>query len=205
VLRRFGFAALAAALVAPVVITTPAHAPVLFSCSAASGTGSFSPGLGHAPTAQTWAAAIDISGCSNTHTGTVLAGIEPFGLSPITSYASRPLGCPEELGGAAGNNYPDQTPILVGAAGDSFHIVWSPGPDSFGIAKLKASASYSQWKLVFSISAGKFAPPSGQKTRMKGSLSWTPGDSFDCTGDSNRIGSFDLVLPTGGSLIVKQE
>ena len=65
---------------------------------------------------------MDISGCSNGNSGTA-------SIIDIRSYGPRPLGCPVSLGGAAGNDYADTTPILVGAT-LSMTIDWASGPNS---------------------------------------------------------------------------
>jgi hypothetical protein len=60
---------------------------------------------------------IVIDDCSNGNSGTA-------SIVDIRSYGSRPLGCPVALGGAAGNDYPDTTPILVGGT-SSMIIDWA--------------------------------------------------------------------------------
>jgi hypothetical protein len=82
-------------------------------------------------------------------------------------------------------------------------IVWASGPDSYGVAKVKASANVGEVKIVDSITSGQYAPPPGQKTKLKGSVSFSPNDSHDCAGDSDRIESTNFT--NVGDLIVKRE
>jgi hypothetical protein len=207
--RRFVVASMAAAIAAgwaaPMVTVAPASAAVLFGCSSVpSGAAVLSPGLGHTPTAQNVSASFSIGGCSNGQTGSVLVG-SANGLSAVTTYAARPLGCPTYLGGA-GPDYADQTPVLIGG-NPSFSVDWAAGADSTGVAKVKSrgTAPPARGRIVFSITAGQYAPPAGQKTKIKGTLQFTPFDSFDCTGDFNRIEVVTLSLESGGSLIVQQQ
>jgi hypothetical protein len=203
--RRFAAVALAAALCAPMAaIAPPAEAAVLFSCGAIDD-GSFAdlaPGLHHDQMAQTdISGAVFASSCSNGETAAVFFGTW-VGLSAVTSYASRPLGCAVASGGA-GPDYADQTPILLGPNDPSFSVNWGLGGNSSGVAKLKSAgpAASSSWKIAFNLTAGKYAPPPGQKTKIKGSVNWTPFDSFVCTDNSDPIESVDIV---SGSVIVKQ-
>jgi hypothetical protein len=200
-LRRFWFVSLATAIAAPFLAIAPASAVVLFSCNSVSGAASFTPGLGHTQTAQTLSATAVLSGCSNEQTATIAVGSES-GLDTVATLPETPLGCPESTGGA-GPDYANQTPVLVG--GDpSFSITWSIGPPSTGIAKLKAAGpgqtNDTMAKVVFTITAGQYAPPSGQQTKLKGLISFSATDSYTCGDDSDPIGSTSFT----GYLFVKQ-
>jgi Tol biopolymer transport system component len=128
----------------------------------------------------------EISGCSNGQTGTAA-------IVDIHSFPPRPLGCPTSLGGAAGNDYPDTTAILVGA-NPSLEIDWASGPNSYGVAAAKAGPTGTQWRFRLTITAGPGhdtpatnqylpAPGSGStKTRLQGRLDVGALDSFDCSG-----------------------
>jgi Tol biopolymer transport system component len=127
-----------------------------------------------------------ISGCSNGNSGTA-------SIVDIRSYGPRPLGCPTSFGGAAGNDYPDTTPILVGGT-LSMTIDWASGPNSYGVAAAKAGPTGTQWRLRLAITAspGRDTPATNQylpaagsgatKTRLQGKLDVNALDSFDCTG-----------------------
>jgi hypothetical protein len=199
--RRFAAAALAAVTAAPAFSAGPAAAAVLFSCVSASGSTSMTPGLGHNQTAQTASALASIGSCSNGRTGSIGLGAGA-GLEVVASFPSRPLGCPE-AGGGAGPDYADQTPLLLGND-PSFSIAWDVGGSSTGIAKVKSAGpvDFTTVKIVLSITAGQFAPPVGQKTKVKGPVTLAPADSFTCADDSDPISSFTFV--NSDSLIVKQ-
>jgi hypothetical protein len=149
---------------------------------------------------------IDISGCSNGQSGTTA-------IIDARSFASRPLGCPVSLGGALGNDYADQTPVLLGS-NPSLRIDWASGPDSFGVAKIKMGTTGTEWRVVLSIQASgghstpatnQYLPASGSgftKTKLKGRLDWSALDSFNCTsGTADPISWLDLV--NNGGFIVK--
>jgi hypothetical protein len=131
------------------------------------------------------ATSVDIAGCTNGQTGTV-------SIRDIRSYDPRPLGCPVSLGGAAGNDYADTTPILVGAT-LSMEIDWASGPNSYGVAAVKAGPTSSRWRVRFAITASpghdtpttnQYLPAAGSgatKTRLQGKLDWSALDSFNCT------------------------
>jgi hypothetical protein len=149
---------------------------------------------------------VSISGCSNGNSGIA-------SMVDVRSYAPRPLGCPVALGGAAGNDYPDRTPVLLGS-NPSLRIDWATGPDSFGVAKLKMGTNSTQWRAVLAIQASpghstpatnQYLPASGSgftKTKLKGRIDWSPLDSFNCaTGKADPISWLDLV--NNGSFIVK--
>ena len=207
-LRRVIVAAFAAAIVAPAFAVPPASAVVLFSCTGFSATSFLNPGLGNtqADQAMEMIGSSTISSCSNGRTGTIQVG-GGTGLSQAFSFPPKPLGCPVALGGAAGNDYPNQTPILLGAD-PSFKIDWNAGTDSVGITKVKSAGpgtpSLQQFRLVFVISAGQFVAPSGQKTKVKGLVNWVAGDTFNCANNSNRITQLNLSLPGGGAMIAQQ-
>jgi hypothetical protein len=112
------------------------------------------------------------------------------------------LGCPEALGGAAGNDYPDQTPILIGTD-PAFGMTWASGPYSTGIAKVKASATTGQVRIVFVITGGQYAGTAGHKTKLKGIVGFTPSDTYTCADDSDPIEATDIA--SVGSLIIKRE
>jgi hypothetical protein len=202
-LRRLVLAGLAVILAAPIFVIPPASATVLFTCPSGGFNIKLTPGLGHSQTAQTVKGRLDWDGgfstCSNGQYGNMNLGRVP--LNPLASYPPRPLGCPVSWGGA-GPDYPDQTPILLGAD-PSFEIDWISGPNSTGTAKLKASAVGGQWKIQFSITSGQYSPPSGQKTQVKGTFAVVPIDAYTCADDSDRITK--LNLNNIGDVIVKQE
>jgi hypothetical protein len=174
---------------------------IFFSCSSMSGSNTFTPGLGHTKAAQTVVGMGAIAGCSNGQSGSLdFSG--GGGLNPLTTYPPRPIGCPEALGGASGNDYADQTPILIGAE-PSFRIFsWSSGAESVGIAKMKASA-VNQVKIVFVITGGQYAGIAGTKTKLKGTIEFTPTDTYDCGTDADRIEATNFG--NVGNVIVKRE
>jgi hypothetical protein len=147
-----------------------------------------------------------IGDCSNGQSSTA-------SVVDLRSYGARPLGCPVSLGGAPGNDYPDQTPVLLGA-NPSLRIDWSTGPDSFGVAKLKMGTTGTQWRAVLAIqtspghdtpATNQYLPASGSgftKTTLKGRIDWSGLDSFDCTsGTADPLSWLDLV--NNGGFIVK--
>jgi Tol biopolymer transport system component len=149
-----------------------------------------------------------IGDCSNGQTGTV-------SVVELRSYGARPLGCPVSLGGAAGNDYPDQTPVLLGT-NPSLRIDWASGPDSFGVAKLKMGTTGTQWRAVLAIQASpghttpatnQYLPAAGSgltKTKLKGRIDWSALDSFDCTsGTADPLSWLDLV--NNGAWIAKNQ
>jgi Tol biopolymer transport system component len=131
------------------------------------------------------ATSIDVAGCSNGNSGI-------GSIVDIRSYDPRPLGCPVSLGGAAGNDYPDTTPILVGP-NPRLVIDWASGPNSYGIAAVKAGPTPTQWRVRFTITAspGHDNPATNQylpaadsgasKTRLQGKFDVSALDSFNCT------------------------
>jgi hypothetical protein len=128
---------------------------------------------------------VDIGGCSNGNSGTA-------SIVDIRSYGPRPLGCPVALGGAAGNDYADTTPILVGAT-LSMEIDWASGPNSYGVAAVKAGPTGTQWRFRLAITASpghdtpatnQYLPAAGSgftKTRLQGKFDVSALDSFNCT------------------------
>jgi hypothetical protein len=200
-LRRLLIAGVAGALTGPMLVPAPSSATVLFSCSSANIETYVNPGLSHTPTAQTAQTVLLSQGSYVTGCGAG-GGTATLTVNPINSYPPRPLGCPESYGGALGNNYPENTPLLIGGA-NSFSLGWASGPSSFGTAKVKAGIP-GQLKLVFSITSGQFSPPAGQKTKLKGSIQisfvW---DSASCTNDSDPAQL--ITFTNAGSLIVNQQ
>jgi hypothetical protein len=126
-----------------------------------------------------------ISGCSNGNSGVA-------SIVDIRSHGPRPLGCPSTLGGAAGSDYTDTTPILVRAPA-SMTIDWASGPNSYGVAAVKAGPTGTQWRFRLAITASpghdtpatnQYLPAAGSgatKTRLQGKLDWSALDSFNCT------------------------
>jgi hypothetical protein len=201
-LRRLIVAGLAAALAVPIFVATSASGTILFSCSNANIETYLNPGLSHNPTAQT-AQTINISQGSSVSGCGAGGGTATLTVSPINSYPPRPLGCPESYGGAAGNNYPDQTPLLIGG-NNSFSLGWASGPASAGIAKVKSAGDVPQLKIVFVITSGQFSPPAGQKTKLKGSIQisqvWDSASCFDNSDPAQLI-----TFTNAGSLFVNQQ
>jgi hypothetical protein len=141
---------------------------------------------------------IAIGDCSNGNSGTA-------SVVDIRSYGSRPLGCPTSLGGAAGNDYPDTTPILVGAT-LSMTIDWATGPNSYGVAAAKAGPTGTQWRVRLAITASpghdtpatnQYLPAAGSgatKTRLQGKLDIDALDSLECTsGTADPFSWVDVV------------
>ena len=126
-------------------------------------------------------------------------------LNPIASFPPKPLGCPVAWGGA-GPDYPDQTPILLGATDASFHVIWySDSTSSTGIAKVKAGSSGTEYRVVFNITSGKYAPPAGQKTKIKGTISISPHPSFSYTCDDDTDPLEYVEITSVGPVIVNQK
>jgi hypothetical protein len=192
-MHRLAIAALAAGLVAPLYVTAPASAAVLFSCTSASGFGFLDPGLGSTPVYQTdVSASVSIGSCSNGETASVGVGSNS-GFNTVKSGPGAPnktLSC--------FTNYPDNTLIMAGFTDPSFGINWGMGGSSNGIAKLKASGAIATYKAVLVITAGKYAPPVGQKTKLKGSLTGSPYVGSCSDGNPTTIVSFsnstDLIV-----------
>jgi hypothetical protein len=202
-LRRIIIGGLAVALAAPIFATTPASAVILFTCSTGSGSASITPGISHNQTAQTdFSALASISGCSNSDSASVGLG-SGAGVNTITSFPPRPLGCPVAAGGA-GPDYANNVPILTGPD-PSFTATWADTSTSTGIAKVKSAgpaAPLTDIKVVLVITAGKYLAPAGQKTKLKGTASWTPVDSGNCADDSDPFSSLTFTVPAG--LIAQQ-
>ena len=149
---------------------------------------------------------VSIAGCSNGNSGTA-------SIVDIRSYAPRPLGCPTALGGAAGNDYADTTPILVGAT-LSMTIDWASGPNSYGVAAAKAGPTGTQWRFRLAITASpghdrpatnQYLPAAGSgftKTRLQGKLDVSALDSFNCA--SGKADPLSWVhLANNGSWVAK--
>jgi hypothetical protein len=149
---------------------------------------------------------IAISDCSNGNTGTV-------SIVDIRSFPPRPLGCPTSLEGAAGNDYADTTPILLGP-NPRFEIDWASGPKSYGVAAVNAGPTPTQWRVRFAITASpghdtpatnQYLPAAGSgatKTRLQGKLQWSALDSFNCTSGTADPLSW-LSLANNGSWVAK--
>jgi hypothetical protein len=196
-------AGLVAGLATPLIAVKPAEAVILFDCSSFTGSASITPGLSHNQTAQNVSAAGTLSGCSNGETGSVGVG-SAAGHNPFVNFPPRPLGCPTAIGGA-GPDYANQTPILFGQD-PGFSISWSlGGTPSTGIAKAKSAGPGAPGSVrsVLVITAGKYAPPAGKKTKVKGLVDFTPTDSFNCLDDSDPISSVSLA--NNGVTIVNQK
>jgi hypothetical protein len=205
VIRRFIFAALAAAFVVPIHVTPPASGAILFTCPGIdSGSwASLLPGLAHTQTAQDATGYIPVSTpCSNGEVALFRFG-SGFGFNPVTSYPPRPLGCPVAWGGT-GPDYADQTPILLGATDPNLTIFWDSST-SQGVAKAKAGASGTQYRLVLIITSGAYAPPPGQKTKIKAAVDIAPypGTSYTCADDSDPLEMVELS--SAGAVIVQQK
>jgi hypothetical protein len=212
-LRRLVIIGMALALAVPVLPITPASAEVLFSCPAIDG-GFFllSPGLSHTQTAQNAfydTVTIYSQPCSNGEQALFRIGsiFTDYGLNPTTSYPTRPLGCPVVWGGA-GPDYPDRTPILLGPTDPSFHVHWySTDSSSTGIAKVRQGSISTQWRLVFSITAGKYAPPAGMTTKIKVQVGIKAqrGNEppFTCADDSSPVTGVNLNSVS--SMVVQQK
>jgi hypothetical protein len=212
-IRRLVVAGLAAALASPVLPDTPASAEVLFTCSGIDG-GFFllSPGLSHTQTAQNaFYDTVNIYSqpCSNGEHALFRIGsiFTDYGLNPTTSYPTRPLGCPVVWGGA-GPDYPDRTPILLGATDPSFNVHWySTDTSSTGIAKVKQGSTSTRWRLAFTITAGKYAAPAGMKTKIKfeaGIKAQRGNDPpFTCADDSSPVTGVNLL--SASSVLVQQK
>lgn len=207
-LRRLIVAGCAAALAAPAYIVTPASAAVLFSCDVMLSSSIFNlrdgaiGGLGHSRTAQNVNGAID-SDCNNGERVSIFP-------SEMTSFTPRPFGCPVMWGGA-GPDHPDQTPILLGP-NPSFEANWyvdlTDTGISYGIAKVKQGPTGAQWRLVFNITSGKYAPPAGKKTKIKGTVNIVPHpdqSTYTCADDTDPVVFLLPSLPSGESLIVNQK
>jgi hypothetical protein len=210
-LRRSIIAGLAAALAAPAFTVTPASAAILFTCPAIDGplesTIGFTPGWSHTQTAQDASASIGLDQpCSNGEMAQIDVGIGVAeGITATTTYPPRPVGCPEAWGGA-GPDYADQTPILLGATDPSFRANWfSDFSASTGIAKAKAGPTGTEYRLVFNITAGKYAPPAAKKTKIKltVAISPYPGFTYTCVDDTDPLEYVDLA--SVGPVIVNQK
>ena len=193
-LRRFLIAGLAAGLVAPAVGAGSASAAAEFAevvrCAAGNGSGTISPGLGHTETAQSVSLLLSLGGCS---------GAESSGsidIGPLATFPDRPLGCAPTLGGAAGNSYPEKTPLLFGNVPNGFTIDWGSGASSSGRAKVKAAAASNQLIVAFTITSGRFRSPPRRETKIRATLQFAPSDTFDCSTNSDRIGTIDVTNVT---------
>jgi hypothetical protein len=208
-LRRLILAGLAAGLVAPLYVTTPASAAILFTCSGIDPDLSyftFDPGLGHNQTAQDSPDSVvqNSTPCSNGALFVLAAGTD-WTVNAVTTYGPRPLGCPVAWGGA-GPDYADQTPILLGATDPSFAAFWYPSMGtSTGIVKVKQGAAGDQWRLIYNITAGEGAPPAGKKTKIKFTANIAPsdGETYTCADDTDPVALVSLT--SVGQVIVNQK
>jgi hypothetical protein len=215
-LRRLVIAGFAAMLAAPASVIAPASAAVLFSCPGIDSASNesyfqFSPGLSHTQTAQdAYFDFVRISGpntCTNGQGASIWIG-RALDFNAVTTFPSRPLGCPVAWGGV-GPDYPDQTPILQGSATphpNSYAAYWyATATYSYGLVKVKQATARNQWKLVFVINTGEYAPPAGKKTKVKftATISPYPGYSYTCANDSNPLESVSLT--SVGQVIVTQK
>jgi hypothetical protein len=197
--RRFAVVAVATALVMPVLTARPASAALLFSCpsidpdSSYTGFGPPAGGLKHDKDAQdAFGQLVSSAACSNGETFGLSFG-DGNGFNRVTTTPTTPIGCPVAWGGAAGNDYPDKTKILLGVTDPAFGVTWGLGgsSSSTGILKIKAGPTGTEWRLVFVITGGKYAPPPGQKTKIKATvtidLAPYPGFSYTCADDSDPL------------------
>jgi hypothetical protein len=149
---------------------------------------------------------LNLAGCSNGNSGTA-------SVVDIRSYGARPLGCPVSLGGAAGNDYADTTPILVGGT-LSMTIDWATGPNSYGVAAAKAGPTGTEWRFRLAITASpghdtpatnQYLPAAGSgftKTRLQGKFDISALDSFNCaTGTADPLSW--LSLANNGAWVAK--
>jgi hypothetical protein len=209
-LRRLVIAGLAAALIAPLHVTSSTSATVLFTCAGVGSWLDLSPGWSHTQTAQSARGNVGFgfdasTECDNGEYASIWYG-EPD-VNAVRSFPPRPIGCPVAWGGA-GPDYPDRTPILVGDAVRSFKIIWWNGRrHSNGVASVKAGPAGDQYRFVFSITTGEYAPPSGQKTRIRFTArivpSTYPGVTYTCADDSDPLEEVDLE--SVGPVIVTQK
>jgi hypothetical protein len=209
-LRRLIVAGLALGLAAPVfVLTQPASAAILLTCTTVSGTSTLTPGLSHNQTAQSDVdTSATFSGCSGTlgkTGGTAVTG-SPATPNTTHSFPPRPLGCPTALGGA-GPDYADQTPVLI-SSDPGFEITWSGGGggNSTGVTKVKSNGPLNPGtvRTVLVVTGGSVnpTPPAGQKNKIKGKLNFTPTGSFTCADDSDPIDT--VTIANNGSFIWQQ-
>jgi len=211
-LRRFIIAGFAAALAAPVFTIAPASAAVLFTCSTIDPgsnlafTNGTAGGLTHtkAPQVAWGSGQVNFPACSNGENLGWEFG-EPFGYTKISTPAATPLGCPQAWGGAAGNDYPDKTKILLGLTDPAFGVNWNLGGSSTGVVKFKAGPAGTQWRFVFVIKAGKYVAPAGHKTKMKATVNIAPapGSSYTCADDSNPLETIVFQSLVGNLTVVQ--
>jgi hypothetical protein len=210
--RRLVIVSLAAAVVGPLYVTTPASATVLFTCPGIDPVSymGFLPGLSHTQTAQdSDNNYVDFNDpCSNGRTGWIVWGDEN-GFTRTESLPSEPLGCPVSWGGA-GPDYADQRVVLLGSDGSgpsAFSVQWTvpQNDESNGVVKVKAGPVATQYRLVFTITSGAYAPPAGKQTRVKVTVNIAPAPvvSYTCADDSDPLEY--IALTSVGSVIVSQK
>jgi hypothetical protein len=207
-LRRFAVGGLIGVVASPTVLLAPASASVLFTCRMDSAVVWFEPGLSYTQKAQNASYSImRFSSCTNGESAEIDFG-SILQFNPTTTYAARPLGCPVEWGGA-GPNYEDQTPILVGGTYPSFAVHWQVSNEySYGLVKAKAGPNGPQFRYTFNLTSGKYAPPEGQKTKLKlPKVGMTPGEpesDYSCEDDSDPLVYTRISFVIQG-LIVQQK
>jgi hypothetical protein len=179
----------------------PASAVILFTCTSNSGSAGITPGISHNQTAQTDFSAVGtIGSCSNSDSASLGIG-SGAGWGTVASFPPKPLGCPTAAGGA-GPDYANNVPILIGP-NPSFGTTWADSSTSTGIAKVKSAGpvAITDIKFVLVITGGKYLAPAGQKTKLKGTASWTPVDTGNCTDDTDPFTSLTYTI---SSLIAQQ-
>jgi hypothetical protein len=112
--------------------------------------------------------------------------------------------------GGAGPDYADRTPILFGPDGGptAFRFHWVGLGDSTGSFKAKAGPVGDQYRFIFNITAGIYAPPAGEKTKVRLTVRIAPRPGFDytCTDDSDHHKYVKWVdLASVGPVIVLQK
>jgi hypothetical protein len=199
-LRRLVIAGLAAVLAAPLWSVPHASAVVLFTCPgldtpARDNPFVLHPGLNNTPRLQNMVLnrlSLYDDPCSNGERLVIQFGDQSGVVTNSTlSYPSRPMACPASWGGS---DYPDGTPLLIGASDPSFQVTWySDDTTSTGVVKIKAGPVGSQLRLVFTITNGKYVAPAGTKTKIQ--LRVTIEPAYDNLGrcDDAGIDSFQQL------------
>jgi hypothetical protein len=83
----------------------------------------------------------------------------------------------------------------------------APLGSSAGSAKVKAGPTGSQWRIVLRITAGDFAPPLGQKTKIEGTVDLIPDPlhSYDCSADDDPMSGVIVQATDPSTFIVSQK
>jgi len=82
--------------------------------------------------------------------------------------------------------------------------VWGGGTENgSGVVKAKAGSVGSQIRFVLNVTAGKYAPPSGQKTKVKFTVSISPRAGYTCADDSDPLEAVNLT--SVGGVVVNQK